>query len=142
MWQLIANLLGGPIISGLLDGYKAKLASVDNADTHAVDLAKAEIAADIQARANAKEIRLATAGHIEVRILFFVLGAFFTVHAGLITIGSDFAGRLSADHWLLHVAALPRPFDQYEALVITFFFGAATVMNSVQSIAGALARRN
>lgn len=141
MWSFLASLIGGPVVNGLLDAYKAKLGAADNVDTHAVDLAKASIAADIAARANAKEIRLATAGDLGVRVLFFLLGAAFTLHVAAICIGTTFAPLLSSSSWLLHIPPLPAPFDAYEATIIGFFFGSAVVMTGVQAIAGALARR-
>src|SRR4051812_17446322 len=39
MWALLAKLLAGPIISGAIDAYKAKLAAGSNQDRLAADLA-------------------------------------------------------------------------------------------------------
>ncbi len=141
MLGFLASLLSGPIINSLLDAYKAKIASADSADAHAVELAKAEIEADIAAKANAKEIRLATSGFPEVRALFFAFGFVFLLHVGAICVGTTFAPMLPAGSWLLHIPALPAPFDQYEAQVLGFFFGASVALTGVQAIAGALARR-
>jgi hypothetical protein len=44
-----------PLISGLLDGYRAKLGAENTRDSQAVDLAKKEIEAEIAARASASE---------------------------------------------------------------------------------------
>lgn len=57
------NFIGGPIITGIIDGYKAKLASVNTTDAQAVDLAKQEIAAEIEARKQATIVILAEQGH-------------------------------------------------------------------------------
>src|SRR5579859_3702126 len=44
MWLLLIKFLGGPVVSGLIDAYKAKLAA-GNADTKvASDLAASEVA--------------------------------------------------------------------------------------------------
>ena len=43
MWSWLASLLGGPIVTGLLNAYKAKLDAANTRDAQAVDLAKKEI---------------------------------------------------------------------------------------------------
>lgn len=50
LWSLILNFIGGPIVKGIIDGYKAKLEAQSTTESHAVDLAKAEIMGEIQAR--------------------------------------------------------------------------------------------
>lgn len=50
MWSWLASLLGGPIITGLLNAYKAKLNAANTRDAQAVDLAKKEIEGEIAAR--------------------------------------------------------------------------------------------
>lgn len=48
MWQFLASLIAGPVITGVLDGYKAKLAAGNTADRIAADLAGREL--DVQKR--------------------------------------------------------------------------------------------
>lgn len=48
MLQAILGFLGGPIIKGVIDGYKAKLEAGNNADRIAADLAGREL--DVQRR--------------------------------------------------------------------------------------------
>ncbi|MFO1183657.1 MAG: hypothetical protein U1E56_02570 [Bauldia sp.] len=141
MLGFLASLLGGPLVSGVLDAYKARLAAANSAEAHAVDLAKAEVAAAIAARANAKEIRLATSGFFEVRALFFLIGFGFALHTFAVCCGTTLAPLLDRSSWLLHIPALPTPLDAYEGQVIAFFFGSAVAMTGVQAIAAALARR-
>lgn len=50
MWSWLASLLGGPIVNGLLNAYKAKLDAANMRDAQAVDLAKKEIEGEIAAR--------------------------------------------------------------------------------------------
>jgi hypothetical protein len=50
MWTFLLNLIGGPIITGIIDGYKAKLAAQNTADAQAADLAKQEIMGEIVQR--------------------------------------------------------------------------------------------
>lgn len=48
MWGLLVKFLTGPIISGAIEAYKAKLAAGQNQDTLAADLAGKDL--DLQAR--------------------------------------------------------------------------------------------
>jgi hypothetical protein len=48
MWQLLLNLLGGPVINGFLNAYKAKLALEGNADKLRENLGIKEL--DLQSR--------------------------------------------------------------------------------------------
>lgn len=54
MMAWLLSFLGGPLLTklvgGVIDGYKAKLASVNSTEAHAVDLAKAEILGEVAAR--------------------------------------------------------------------------------------------
>lgn len=60
--DLVLSLLGGPVGTGLINAYKAKL---DAANTHgriAADLAGKEIAAEIEARKQAAALVIAEQG--------------------------------------------------------------------------------
>lgn len=48
MWSWLASFLSGPIIQGVIDGYKAKLSADNDAGRIAADLAAKEL--DVQAR--------------------------------------------------------------------------------------------
>ncbi len=43
MWTWLASLIGGPVISGLINAYKAKLDAANTQDHIAADLAAKEI---------------------------------------------------------------------------------------------------
>src|SRR5436305_6926089 len=62
MWSWIASLIGGPVITGLLNAYKAKLEAAGTQDRMAVDLAAKEIEAEIAARKEASAIIIAEQG--------------------------------------------------------------------------------
>lgn len=53
IWGLLLNFIGGPIITGIIDGYKAKLSAENTTEHEAADLAKKEIEAEIEARKQA-----------------------------------------------------------------------------------------
>jgi hypothetical protein len=73
MWSWLARFLGGPIVSGLINAYKAKLAAANTQDRLAVDLAVKEIEAEIEARKQASAIIIAEQGRWYTAIIRPVL---------------------------------------------------------------------
>lgn len=63
MWQFLASLIGGPIVQGVIDGYKAKLEAGNTQERIAADLAGREL--DVQRREAElnTEYRRALIGH-------------------------------------------------------------------------------
>lgn len=62
MWSMLLSFLGGPVIKGLIDGYKAKLAAGNTSENIAADLAARELAVqqvEIQAQT---QLRIAEIG--------------------------------------------------------------------------------
>jgi hypothetical protein len=47
MWTWLASLIGGPVITALINAYKAKLDAANTRDRIAADLAAKEIEAEI-----------------------------------------------------------------------------------------------
>lgn len=62
MLNLLLSFFGGPVITGLIDGYKAKLAAQNTKGRLAADLAMKEIEAEIDARKEARKIIIAEQG--------------------------------------------------------------------------------
>jgi hypothetical protein len=63
MWTFLANLIGGPIVSGLISAYKAKLSADNTADKIAADLAARELAVqETEAHVQA-QLKVAEVGH-------------------------------------------------------------------------------
>lgn len=63
MMAWLLSFLSGPLLNSLVNAYKAKLEAGNTRDAKAVELAVAEISADIAARSAAKEIIIAEQGH-------------------------------------------------------------------------------
>jgi hypothetical protein len=79
VFSWLASFLSGPIIKGVIDGYKAKLAAENTSEKIAADLAARELAVqetEIQALA---QLKIAEVGHpFEVEKLFaYVLLIYF-----------------------------------------------------------------
>jgi hypothetical protein len=62
MWTWLASLIGGPVVNGLINAYKAKLDAANTRDHIAADLAAKEIEAEIEARKQASAIIIAEQG--------------------------------------------------------------------------------
>ena len=62
MWTWLASLIGGPVVTGLINAYKAKLDAANTQDRIAADLAAKEIEAEIAARKEASAIIIAEQG--------------------------------------------------------------------------------
>jgi hypothetical protein len=58
----LASLIDGPVITGLINAYKAKLDAANSQDRIAADLAAKEIEAEIEARKQASAIIIAEQG--------------------------------------------------------------------------------
>jgi hypothetical protein len=62
MWSWLGTLIGGPVITGLINAYKARLDASNTKDRIAADLAGKEIEAEIAARKAASAIIIAEQG--------------------------------------------------------------------------------
>jgi hypothetical protein len=63
MWMTIIGFIGGPVIKGLIDGYKAKLAAGNTSEKIAGETASAEIAAQVSEANAIMQYRSAEIGH-------------------------------------------------------------------------------
>jgi hypothetical protein len=63
MWLTLLSFLGGPVVKGLIDGYKAKLAAGNTSERIASETASAEIAAQVSEANAILQYRTAEIGH-------------------------------------------------------------------------------
>lgn len=97
MWSWLASLIGGPIVSGLVNAYKAKLDAANTRDAQAVDLAKKEIEADIEARKQATAIVLAEQGRWYTACVRPLFAAPFIIFAWKIVVWDKVLGWGTTD---------------------------------------------
>src|SRR5262245_6929214 len=62
MWQIIANLIGGPLVTGLINAYKAKLEAGNTSERIAADLAARELAVQQREVEVQSQLRIAEIG--------------------------------------------------------------------------------
>lgn len=88
----------------------------------------------IHAREAAKDIRLATAGYWEMRLMTFLIALPFLVHLWLVAWDTYWP-----QPW--NVEKLPAPFDEWEGAILLSFFGVSVVGSGIKAVAGAMAYR-
>lgn len=62
MWPLLANLIGGPVITGLIGAYKARLAADNTEDKIAADMVARELAVEMRERELATQVVISEEG--------------------------------------------------------------------------------
>lgn len=79
MWGILANLIGGPVVNGLINAYKAKLEAGNTAERIAADLAVREMQVAEREIEAQKQIRIAQTGKwwIPENLFAYVLVAYF-----------------------------------------------------------------
>jgi Ni/Fe-hydrogenase subunit HybB-like protein len=120
MWSLILNFLGGPIVSGLLSAYKARLQSINSDDQRALQLLEAEIAADTAARAEATRLLIAEQGHWYTAIVRPLFAAPFIVFGFKVVIWDKVLG------WGVTDRLDPNMWAVFQTIVVSYF-GATAV---------------
>lgn len=124
MWAMILSFLGGPVINGLIGAYRAKLEAVNTADTHAIDLAKADMLAQIEARKQA----VILAGNPWAGRLQVCFGLVPLLYEGKIVIWDTMLGLGSTPAVHGDVAV-------WMSLSISFFMGGTIVSGVVNTVA-------
>lgn len=79
MWLMIMQLIGGPVVSGLIGAYKAHLEATTTDHTIAADLAGKEIAAQTTETQSINQLKIAEIGHFwePEKLAFYIVLLFF-----------------------------------------------------------------
>lgn len=111
MWMTILSFLGGPVVKALIEAYQAKLAAGNADNKVAADLAASEVAARTQ-------LKIAQIGHpFEPEKLAM----------GIVLI---YMAKVMIWDAALHLGttdAVSGPVGTWAALVVSFYFGSATI---------------
>ncbi len=125
MWMTILGFLGGPVIKGLIDAYRAKLAAGNTSEKIAADLAAGEIAAQqIEVQQNTA-LKIAEIGHPwePEKLAFYVVLIFFAkcvIWDTVLGLGTT--------------PALKGDVSMWAGLVMSFYFGKRTFENVARII--------
>lgn len=126
--------LTGDLMGALTRAYEMKLAAQNDQQRLIADAAIADISKQVEAARNAKEIRLASVGFWEMRLITAVIAGCFALHLLLVTLDTCFALG-----W--RIAKFPAPFDEWEGMILLSFFGIQAVGGGLNAIAAAIRGR-
>lgn len=129
--QALWRWLTGGGLGGLIDAYAAKKDSELERDRIEADLIKKQIDAEIDGRRNATEIRKATSGFWEMRLLTFIIAAPFALHAGAVGLDTTFTFGWG-------IPAYPPPFNEWEGAILLSFFGIYGLSRGAVAVATAV----
>ena len=134
MWTAIIRWITGDLVGQLTKAYEAKLKAGNETERLVAETAIKDIERQIADRTAAKDIRLATAGFWEMRLITGIIGGCFAFHLMLVTLDTCFGFS-----WA--VAAFPKPFDEWQGTILLSFFGVQVVGQGITAIAGAIRGR-
>jgi hypothetical protein len=125
MWMTLLSFIGGPVIKGLIDGYKAKLAAGNTSEKIAADLASSEIAAQTLETQSINQLKIAQIGHpfepekiaMYITLLFYGKCVVWDTVLGLGTTG-----------------ALKGDVSVWAGMIMAFYFGKRTFENVARII--------
>lgn len=134
MIAALMRWLTGDLTTALTRAYELKLAADNDQARLVADAAIADINRQIDAARNATEIRMASAGFWEMRLVTAVIAGCFTLHLLLVTLDTCF--QLG---W--RIPKFPPPFDEWQGAILLSFFGIQAVGNGIVAIAAAIRGR-
>lgn len=130
MWGFIANLIGGPLVNGLIDGYKAKLAAGNTSEKIAADLAARELSVEQRERELATQIVIAEQGRWYTALPRPLFAFAFIIYVWKVVVWDKVLGLGATD-------ALTGDVAQWAMIVLTAYFGG----RSLEKVARILGRK-
>ena len=117
MMGLLLSFLGGPVINGLIGAYRERLQHASKQDVLAVDLAKAELEAEIAARAEANKLIIVEQGRWYTAIIRPLFALPFIIFAWKVIVWDKVLGWGSTD------PLDPNMWSVFIAIVAAYFGG-------------------
>lgn len=133
IWSTILSFLGGPLINGLLGAYQKKLDAAGSRDGKAVELAKAEIEAEIATRKQVAEIRRAEGAWGPTGLIMFGFGAVTLAYYGKVVVWDVMLGLGTTD-------AIRGAVAEWMQTIIVSLFGSGTALGIARMAAARLGR--
>lgn len=133
IWSTILSFLGGPLINGLLGAYQKKLDAAGSRDGRAVELAKAEIEAEIETRRQVSEIRRAEGPWGPTGLLMFGFGLVALMYFGKCVVWDTMLG------WGTTPAIRGITSETF-GTIVQWLFGSGTVLSVSRMLATRLGR--
>jgi len=133
MWTWLASFLSGPIIKGVLDGYKAKLAAGNTSERIAAGLAERELAVQEREVVAQQQLKVAQIGHPwEPEKLFAYI---IVVYFGKIVIWDKVIGSFAGyTRNVFNTDPLTGEAVGWAAMIMAFYFGKRGIENVARII--------
>ncbi len=133
MWQIIANLIGGPLVSGLIKAYQAKLTATNTSEHIAADLAAREVEVQGREIEAQKQLKIAEVGHpLEPEKLFaYVIVIYFIKIVIWDKVIGSFVGYTDN---MFRTDPLTGEAVGWAAMVMSFYFAKRGIENVVRII--------
>ena len=129
MLQWLAQFLTAPIVNGFLDAYKAKLAASNAQGAQAVEVARAALIAEIEARKSANAVILAEQGRWYTAIIRPLLALPVIVFLWKVIVWDKVLGLGSTDALSGDVAA-------WSGAIVTTYVGGRSLEKIARTIWG------
>ena len=129
MLAWLASLTGGPIVNGLIEGYKAKLDAAITHDHIAADLAAKDIEAEIAARQQASAIIIAEQGRWYTAIIRPLLALPIIIYFWKVIVWDKVLGLGATD-------PLTGLVSDWAGTIVTAYVGGRTVEKVATVLAG------
>lgn len=120
IWKWLAELIGGPIIQGLVNGYKAKLDAGNTSERIAADLAARELAVEQRERELASQIVIAEQGRWYTALPRPLFAGAFVIYIWKVVVWDKVLGLGVTD-------GLSPELSQWAMLILTAYFGGRTL---------------
>ena len=130
MWGFIANLIGGPLVNGLIDGYKAKLAAGTTSEKIAADLAARDLSVEQRERELATQVVIAEQGRWYTALPRPLFAFAFIIYVWKVVVWDKVLGLGATE-------ALSGDVAQWVMIVLTAYFGG----RSLEKVARIIARK-
>jgi len=130
MLSWLASLLSGPIVKGVIDGYRAKLEAGNTSERIAADLAARELAVEQRERELAAQVIIAEQGRWYTALPRPLFAFAFIIYVWKVVVWDKVLGWGSTD-------ALSGDVAQWAMIVLTAYFGG----RSLEKVARILGRK-
>ena len=130
MWGWLASLIGGPLVNGLIAGYKAKLEAGNSSERIAADLAARELTLEQRERELSAQIVMAEEGRWFTALPRPLFALAFIIYVWKVVVWDKVLG-------LGHTDPLSGDVAQWAMIVLTAYFGG----RSLEKVAKILARK-
>jgi hypothetical protein len=137
--QWLISLFTGGLIDKFANIYAKHKDSAVESERIKADVAKKQLDAALEHSRLSQQIRLATAGLIEMRVIVAALAGSFALHTVAVVVCTTFN---LGPKWGWWVPALPAPFDAWQGAIVLSFFGIHYAGKAMTAgVAAFLARR-